>query len=508
MEYLLVNAKVIGKPKNELFDVLISNSIVASIYPAGVDRSVVAQIDLQGAWVAPGFVDAHVHTTNTGVMLSGLNLSDCKSYEHLERKLASVESTDSVVIGHGWDDSNWARKADTSVFAINAAPIYISRIDAHSALVSQSLLNEIPEVKAMDGYKENEPIRREAHGYVREYSYNKLTAAQRKNYQNIAFDEYLKNGICEIHEMAGPKISSFEDAKLFQQTAQVRGIDSLLWWGELGGHTNASALGAIGCGGDLFIDGSFGSKTAFVNQEYSDGGKGFQFISQEDAVQHILNGYEYGLPTSFHVIGDAAIEVAANAFEEAKSQLGSEIFRTLTHRLEHAEFLFPQIIEKLVALNITLSMQPKFSSTWAGESGMYKDRLGQDWKLLNPFMPILKAGGRLLFGSDSPVTDLNPWKTIHAAMNMHNPDFSITQKSAFRASTTNFGKLQIGDTANLAIWNVEAWAETAVDPALHKWSTDSRSFPTDYPDSQNPPECLMTIVEGKIIFSKIGPIDE
>ncbi len=508
MEYLLVNAKVIGRPKNELFDVLIHDLVVASIYPAGIDRSCPTQVDLQQGWIAPAFVDAHVHTTNTGVMIAGLDLSDCKSFDELRNRLQKLDNTDSIVLGHGWDDSQWSRKADSSVFSDSAPPIYISRIDAHSALVSKSLISKIPNIKNLDGFSETEPIKREAHGVVREFAYSQLSSVQRSKYQNIAIDAFLKNGICEVHEMAGPLISSFTDAKLFNENMLNRGLRSQLWWGELNGHENAIALSSQGCGGDLFIDGSFGSKTAFVKNEYLDGGRGFQYISQEQAVGHILRGYEYGLSTSFHVIGDAAIEVATHAFDKVKAEIGYDRYSSLNHRLEHVEHLSPQSITKLVDLNITFSMQPKFSSTWAGETGMYQDRIGEDWRKLNPFMPILKAGGRLMFGSDSPVTNLNPWETVSAAMKMHNSEFSITQKAAFRASTTNLGQVQVGDIANLAVWNVNDWAELKSEEAIHKWSTDSRSFPVDYPNPFSPPQCLMTIVSGKILYSELGNADD
>ncbi|MEY3697286.1 MAG: hypothetical protein RJA41_936, partial [Actinomycetota bacterium] len=58
MNYSLVNARIIGKPKNEFFDLQIAGQIVSSIYPAGVIRDSGQIIDLEGGWIAPAFVDA------------------------------------------------------------------------------------------------------------------------------------------------------------------------------------------------------------------------------------------------------------------------------------------------------------------------------------------------------------------------------------------------------------------------------------------------------------------
>jgi predicted amidohydrolase YtcJ len=116
----------------------------------------------------------------------------------------------------------------------------------------------------------------------------------------------------------------------------------------------------------------------------------------------------------------------------------------------------------------------------------------------------------MIFGSDSPVTEINAWKTINSAMNMHNPDYSITQKSAFRAHTVNAERTTerfgIGSPANLAVWEVEQWAQIPTNEINNRWSTDVRSFPTDFPNAATSPKCLMTISKGNIVFSKLGDL--
>src|ERR1700716_2153818 len=70
-------------------------------------------VDLDGAFVAPGFVDSHVHVTATGLTLSGLDLRDASSRQHFLRLIAEYarRHPDGPIWGHGWDDSDWPEQA-------------------------------------------------------------------------------------------------------------------------------------------------------------------------------------------------------------------------------------------------------------------------------------------------------------------------------------------------------------------------------------------------------------
>lgn len=170
--------------------------------------------------------------------------------------------------------------------------------------------------------------------------------------------------------------------------------------------------------------------------------------------------------------------------------------------------LHAQQIQRGVDLQLVFSMQPQFSALWGGENGMYEERIGKRWKILNPFHEILKNGGRIVFGSDSPVTDPNPWLSIAAATNMHNPEHSISYKAAFKAHTTNSVRsapaFDVGYPANIAVWEVSNWHKVRPKDNRKRWSSDARSFPIDFPDAQYPPKCLLTMVNGEISYSKVG----
>lgn len=78
----------------------------ADAFADGVDEVV----DLDGALVTPAFTDAHVHTTATGLALTGLDLSGALSLEAalaLVREFAAARPGDRVLLGHGWDAARW-----------------------------------------------------------------------------------------------------------------------------------------------------------------------------------------------------------------------------------------------------------------------------------------------------------------------------------------------------------------------------------------------------------------
>ncbi|NEB82256.1 amidohydrolase family protein, partial [Streptomyces sp. SID14478] len=110
--------------------------------------------------------------------------------------------------------------------------------------------------------------------------------------------------------------------------------------------------------------------------------------------------------------GDAAVTAVVDGMRAAADKMGLARVRAARHRVEHAEMMTPESVAAFAELGLTASVQPAFDALWGGEDGMYADRLGaQRAGTLNPFASLLRAGVPLAFGSDSPVTPLDPWGT-------------------------------------------------------------------------------------------------
>ncbi|WP_280428577.1 amidohydrolase family protein, partial [Nocardia brasiliensis] len=130
-------------------------------------------IDLDGAFVAPAFVDPHVHVTALGLKLTGLDLSVARSLEHcltLLRDFAAARP-EGAILGDGWDETTWPEGRPPTVEEIDKAAgarhVYLSRVDAHSAVVSSALLDALPQVRAAAGLTPGAPVRAAAHPLVR-----------------------------------------------------------------------------------------------------------------------------------------------------------------------------------------------------------------------------------------------------------------------------------------------------------------------------------------------------
>ena len=123
-------------------------------------------VDLAGALVTPAFVDAHVHSTDTGLAFDGLDLSGVRSAAELLAAVAGFAATrpaDGLVHGHGWDESTWADQIPPTAAVLERAGggrrVYLSQASVHSALCSTSLLSAAEGVAGYD-----------ASGWVREPS--------------------------------------------------------------------------------------------------------------------------------------------------------------------------------------------------------------------------------------------------------------------------------------------------------------------------------------------------
>ncbi|TDT36892.1 hypothetical protein EV562_107363 [Streptomyces sp. BK208] len=489
----------------------------ADAFADGVDEVV----DLDGALVTPAFTDAHVHTTATGLALTGLDLSgapDRAAALTLVRDFAAARPDDRVLLGHGWDAARWPDGQPPTRAELDAAtggrPLYLSRIDVHSAVVTTALLDLAPGVQVRgDG-----PLTGDAHHAVRAAALGAVTPAQRAGAQRAALAHAASLGIGTVHECAGPEISSEDDLTgLLRLSAEEPGPRVIGYWAEQD-VDKARELGAVGAAGDLFVDGSLGSHTACLHQPYADAGHtGTAHLDDAAVAAHVVACTEAGLQAGFHAIGDAAVTAVVQGVRAAADKIGLARVRAARHRIEHAEMLTPETVASFAELGLTASVQPAFDALWGGEDGMYARRLGAERaRTLNPYAALLRAGVPLAFGSDSPVTPLDPWGTVRAAAFHRTPEHRVSVRAAFTAHTRggwraigrdDAGVLVPGVPADYAVWRTGELVVQAPDDRVARWSTDPRSGTPGLPDltpGRELPVCLRTVVGGRTVFVRPG----
>jgi predicted amidohydrolase YtcJ len=459
-------------------------------------------IDVDDALITPAFVDAHVHATDTGLAQTGLDLSSARSAGQLLDAVAAFASRgNGIVLGHGFDESTWGSEQTppTSAELDRAAggrSVYLSQASIHSALVTSDLLAL---ASGTAGFDSSGWVREGAHHVVRGEAFGRITAAQRDDAQVAALRIAASLGIAALHECGGPGTSSEDDfsallARSGKGVPEVYGL-----WGELMSAAKARELGAVAAGGDLYADGALGSRTAHVRESYLDGDKGCgtSFVTAEQVTAHLLDCHQHKMQGGFHAIGDAAIATIVEGFAGAAAKVGVEALRAARHRVEHAEIIDKQLIKGFVDYGIFASMQPAFDRLWGGNHQMYAQRLGVERSLAsNPMGQMHATGIALAFGSDSPVTPLDPWGSVRAAMWHFNPVQRMNAKAAFAAHTRGGwrsihrdgeGVLEPGAPATYAVW--------------HTPSGRTGTLPTLEPGSDLP-VCQRTVLRGVTIYER------
>ncbi|HET7781441.1 MAG TPA: amidohydrolase family protein, partial [Arthrobacter sp.] len=285
-------------------------------------------IDLRGALVAPGFVDSHIHLTETGIALDSLQLGGIRSAKELLDAVAGVPGT-GPVLGHGWDETTWADDTLPTAEELERASagrhVYLSRVDVHSALVSGSLAHAAG-VRELDGFDGGARVRRAAHTAARQAT-RRLPHDELRRHQGRALSEAAANGYVAVAEMGAPHIGGAEDLRLAAAWnnggPESAGVPEVLpYWGELAASEEhaRSLLGQFGfsvrgLAGDLNIDGSIGSRTAALRSAYEDapGEQGSLYLTVDEAAAHLAACSLAGVQGGFHVIGDAGLDTALAA---------------------------------------------------------------------------------------------------------------------------------------------------------------------------------------------------
>lgn len=518
MTTLYRNARVLTPAQPDATAFAVDGGLIGWVGADGGRLDADAVVDLGGALVTPAFVDAHVHTTAAGLALAQLDLSDARSLgEVLDRVSdAARRRRGAVLLGTGWDETTWPEQRPPTAAELDRASwgsgVYLSRIDVHSAVVSSALL-AASRAGTLDGYAGDGLVRLESHHAARSAAMRSLSPADVTTAQLAALHKAASLGIGCVHEMSGPEVASIDDLRsLLSLAEQADCIGVVGYWGALGDVETPRSLGLRGAGGDLFCDGAVGSHTAALHAPYADDQAtcGALRYAPDQLAEHVVAAVEAGMQCGFHVIGDEAIDAALTGFESAAARIGLRRVVAGRHRLEHVELASDEAIGRMARLGLVASVQPAFDRLWGGTAGMYAARLGsRRAAAMNPLARFAAAGVPLCLSSDAPVTQLDPWGGVRAAVRHQTPGAGLSPKAAFAAATRGgwramgddeSGVLTPGAPATFAVWDAEPVEPTRADERISAWSTDPWWSLTGLPDLDETPVCLRTVVMGRTVF--------
>jgi predicted amidohydrolase YtcJ len=473
--------------------------------PPGVPR-----YDLPDALVTPGFVDGHTHLAMWALNRGRVELAGLRTRDEVIARVAAVHPRHNWVIGHGWDANGWSSPPHRlALDAVQPGPVYLDSLDVHAAwlntaaLAAARITRDVADpvggriVRDGDGEPTGLLLERAvglAQPYLPEAGAQALDAALLE-----AQAEAHRLGITGIHNVEGMEtlagFQRLEAAGKLQLRVlyhpPVAALHRLIAEGVRSGQGSSSWV-TIG-GVKMFLDGSLGSRTAWMLQPYEGTrDRGMPITAEEDARTAMSAAAAAGIATTVHAIGDAAVRRALD--------LTGDLPRlTIPHRIEHLQCVHPSDLERAASHGIVVSMQPAHLLT---DIPLVDRHWGERGRGAYAFRSLLRRGTKLVFGSDVPVASLDPREGIYAALERKGfdgapasgwrPDEKLEFSDAIGAYTLapaqaagagqRRGKLTPGYDADLVAW--------AVDPAAEQG--DGEAFRRG--------QALLTVVGGAVVM--------
>lgn len=449
------------------------------------------RLDAEGRVMLPGMIDAHVHVMDMGFAALTLDLSGTTSLEDALGKIKAFADANPGrpwIIGRGWNQEKWglgrfptAAELDT---VVSDRPVWLERADNHAQWANTMAITAAG-VTAKTPDPAGGKIIRDAKGAPAgvfvdnaQQLVGKVVPAPRPEDRDLAFaaaqEVMLAKGVTAVADMgtkpadwttfrrAGDegrlqvRIMSYADS--VETLELMAGPEPTGWL-----YGDRLRMGGI----KLFLDGALGSRGASLKAPYADdhGTRGLPLLSPSQLRNLMSRAAMDNFQTAIHAIGDAAnAEVLAAIEELSTSYKGDRRWR-----IEHAQIVDPADIARLGQHGVIASMQPlhQTSDRLMAEARLGPDRLAGAY----PWRSVLKAGGRLAFGSDSPVEPADPWAGMAAAISRTDaagqpfggwlPQETVTREQALAGFTSDaayagfaegrFGRLLPGERADFLL---------------------------------------------------------
>ena len=249
----------------------------------------------------------------------------------------------------------------------------------------------------------------------------------------------------------------------------------------------------------LYADGALGSRGAALLADYADdpGNTGLLFRQPEALRATVQAAMACGLQVNTHAIGDRANQVVLDAYEQAIERTGGGPGR---HRIEHAQIVSLDDIERFAELGVIASVQPTHATSdmpWAGE------RLGAD-RLRGAYAwrRLVDAGVRLALGSDFPVERVDPLLGFHAAVTRQDAD-DMPAGGWYGNQTLTRAEALRGFTLDAAYAGFMEDEVGSIEPGKRAdWVVLSQDLMTVPPEEILETEVVATYVDGRAVYER------
>lgn len=409
-------------------------------------------IDAKGHLVLPGFTDCHVHFLDGSLSLERVNVEGVTDLREVLRRIkayADAHPKDSWVLGRGWSYPLFPPSGLPSKRYLDAIipdrPAYFEGFDGHTwwanskALEAAHITKDTPNPPG--GEIVHDPESGEPSGAIKEDAADGLI---RRFIPETPRDEKLEAlraglkhanqfGVTRVHVMGGvnPGEGDISDIDLLDKlrksgeltarfyvayrmdppeltTAQLKAIEQ----SRDEHHDDWISAGGV----KFFLDGVIETHTASMLEPYSNAPStsGSLLWNPDTYKKAVAELDRRNIQVFTHAIGDRAIRLALDAYENAARTNGTKDAR---HRIEHIEDASAVDIPRFGKLGVIASMQPLHADpdddtlkVWAPSVGPERAQRAWAWH------SIESGGGVLAFGSDWPIVTLSPWPGVQNAV--------------------------------------------------------------------------------------------
>jgi hypothetical protein len=481
---------------------------------AAIDRQAprhLPRLDHPDALVTPGFVDGHTHFAMWALGRRRVQLTGAKTRAEALARVAAGAPSRGWIVGHGWDANGWSERPDRCALdRVHANPVYLDSLDLHAAWVNSAAL-------AVARVTRDTP---DPHGgrIVRDAAGEPTGLLLERAVELVArvipppSDEILDEALCdaqaEAHRLGVTGLHDVEDQRAWAgfRRLEVAGdlrlrvlfhppvasLPDLVRRGQRSG-TGSPWLGMGGV--KLFLDGSLGSRTAWMLEPYQGSrDRGMPVAGEQAAAEAMRLAASHGIAVTAHAIGDAAVRQALDLLERLPRV-------AVPHRIEHFQCVHPDDLARAGRAGIVASMQPAHLLT---DIPLVDRHWGRRGRGAYAFRSLLQRGTAVVFGSDVPVASVDPREGVYAAMERRAADgaprdgWRLEERLGFaevvraytleaaRASGTErrLGRLAPGMDADLVAWEV--------DPAVERG--DGAAFRAG--------RAALTVVGGRVVMHR------
>lgn len=493
------------------------------------------KIDLGGAFMYPGFTDAHAHLLGIGQRELVLNLEGSISVADVQERLAAYAKTvpkGENIVGRGWIETHWPEARFLTRHDIDAVipdrPVYLGRSDGHAATLNSKalemlgitkdtpvpsgglmLLDDAGELTGMliDAAKEKPAS----------FFYEALTRRRPEAYA-ASSDFLVAHGWTNIHNMW----NAYDDPGIMERLSEegairVRVYNSVQGYFpgvgpnpkayefiESGPRSSQNGL-VITRAIKLYMDGALGSRGALLLEPYADDNSMGLFLGDRDVYLDIMEkALRGGIQVNIHAIGDGGNRMLLDWVQQTFEAVPVEDWGNPDPRWrdEHTQIVHPEDIPRFAELGVIPSMQ---ASHAIGDFYFAPDRLGIE-RLVGayPWRSLIDSGSIIAGGSDAPVERGDPRIEFYAAVARKSldgfsnedwhPEEAVTRIEALKMFTiwpayaafqeNDLGTIEVGKLADFTVF-----------------SADIMTIPeAEILDL----EVVMTVVDGEVVYQNSG----